>query len=395
MAAASSASGSKGASAAVYDIGPISFPMRTSDPFLFAVYHKDMYPAGDEKMQAPRRGDGADFNPSAPYRMYHGERIPGFPQHPHRGFETITYVMEGTVDHTDSLGSAGRYGDGDMQFMTAGAGCVHGEMFPLVHKDKPNTLRLMQLWLNLPARGKMAPPGYKMFWAERMVKVPGTAGAEATVVVGRLGDAVSAGDAPEHSWARDPEHDVGVFWIALPPGGSSFTLPPAAGGASTKRSLHLVEAGRSSVAIGGQRMPGPVQMLARGDAEVKIVNGDPEAEAQVLVLQGKPIGEPVAQRGPFVMNTEAEIAQAFRDYRATQFGGWPWDEDAVVFPRSQGRFAQHIVRDADGSKRKVTEHPPGSADAAIASRGGAASAASESAGASASGGAGAAAKEEL
>lgn len=225
-----------------------------------------------------------------------------------------------------------------------------------------------------------------------MVKVAGTAGAEATVVVGRLGDAVSAGDAPEHSWAADPEHDVGVFWIALPPGGSSFTLPPAAGGACTKRSLHLVEAGRHSVVVGGQRMPGPVQMLARGDAEVKIVNADPEAVAQLLVLQGKPIAEPVAQRGPFVMNTEAEIAQAFRDYRATQFGGWPWDEDAVVFPRSQGRFAQHVVRDADGSKRNVTEHPPGTAAAADAAD---SSSGAESAGAAASGGAGAAAKEEL
>lgn len=198
------------------------------------------------------------------------------------------------------------------------------------------------------------------------MKVAGTAGAEATVVVGRLGDAVSAGDAPEHSWAADPEHDVGVFWIKLPPGGSSFTLPPAAGGASTKRSLHLVEAGRASVAIGGQHMPGPVQMLARGDAEVRIVNGDPEAEAQLLVLQGRPISEPVAQRGPFVMNTEAEIAQAFRDYRATQFGGWPWEEDAVVFPRSQGRFAQHMVRGEDGAKKKLVEYPPGAAAGASA-----------------------------
>ena len=100
----------------------LGFPFRTLDPFLFCVYHKDLYPAGDELMRAPRRGNGADFDPSAPYRMYHGDRIPGFPQHPHRGFETVTATLEGIVDHTDSMGSAGRYGHGDLQWMTAGKG---------------------------------------------------------------------------------------------------------------------------------------------------------------------------------------------------------------------------------------------------------------------------------
>ena len=137
---------------AVKKVERLSFPFQTPDPFLFAVYHDDKYPPGDGQMRAPRRGDGADFNPSAEYRMYHGERVPGFPQHPHRGFETITATMEGLVDHTDSVGNAGRYGQGDVQWMTAGKGIVHGEMFPLVNDDAPNPLRLFQIWLNLPAR---------------------------------------------------------------------------------------------------------------------------------------------------------------------------------------------------------------------------------------------------
>ena len=96
-------------------------PLDTPDPFLFCVYHYDNYPAGDKDMQAPKRGNGADFNPNAPYRMYHGDRVPGFPQHPHRGFETITATITGLIDHTDSLGNAGRYGDGDLCWMTAGS----------------------------------------------------------------------------------------------------------------------------------------------------------------------------------------------------------------------------------------------------------------------------------
>jgi redox-sensitive bicupin YhaK (pirin superfamily) len=123
---------------------------------------------GDGKMQAPRRGNGADFDPRSPYRMYHGDRIPGFPQHPHRGFETVTATMEGTIDHTDSVGNAGRYGHGDLQWMTAGKGVVHGEMFPLVNDKSPNTLRLFQIWLNLPRVNKMVDPAFAMVTYKQM-----------------------------------------------------------------------------------------------------------------------------------------------------------------------------------------------------------------------------------
>ena len=116
-------------------------PMPTVDPFLFCVYHKDKYPSGNSAMEAPRVGNGMDFNPSAAYRMYHGEKIPGFPQHPHRGFETITATIEGLIDHADSVGNAGRYGMGDVQWMTAGGGVVHSEMFPLIHQEQDNPTR--------------------------------------------------------------------------------------------------------------------------------------------------------------------------------------------------------------------------------------------------------------
>ena len=102
-------------------------PMPTLDPFLFCVYHKDQYPPGsnNNRMEAPFPGNGADFNDAAPYRMYHGNLVPGFPQHPHRGFETITATIDGIVDHADSVGNAGRYGMGDVQWMTdGGAGRV-------------------------------------------------------------------------------------------------------------------------------------------------------------------------------------------------------------------------------------------------------------------------------
>jgi hypothetical protein len=127
-------------------------PMPTLDPFLFCVYHKDHYPPGNAAMEAPVTGNGQDFNPSADYRMYHGETIPGFPSHPHRGFETITATVDGIIDHADSVGNAGRYGVGDVQWMTAGGGVVHSETFPLLKQKEDNRCRFFQIWLNLPAK---------------------------------------------------------------------------------------------------------------------------------------------------------------------------------------------------------------------------------------------------
>jgi redox-sensitive bicupin YhaK (pirin superfamily) len=293
--------------------------MSVPDPFLFCVFHLDRYPAGHaDHMFAPRRGNGSDFDWSQPYRLYHGSRVPGFPRHPHRGFETLTIVLRGLVDHADSLGSSGRYGEGDMQWLTAAAGVQHQEMFPLVRTDAPNTLHLYQLWLNLPAASKLSPPGYAMQWAETVKRVDGEGGAHALVYAGALGGATGC-PPPPHSWAAEPGADVGAFVVRLPPG-SAFTLPPAAGGDGTAR-VALVTLG-AGVEVEGEATPRRARVALRGGAPARLHNAAAE-DAEVLCLQGRPIGEPVAQRGPFVMNTAAELRRAMMDYQATEFGGWP------------------------------------------------------------------------
>ena len=127
---------------AIYSIVPIEFRLDLKDPFIFCAHHIDHYPRGD-----------AHMGPLTPaleeeYNMYYGEVVPGFPEHPHTGFETISIVENGTVDHFDSLGNAGRYADGDVQWLTTGSGVQHCEMFPLVHEDRDNPLELFQIWFN-------------------------------------------------------------------------------------------------------------------------------------------------------------------------------------------------------------------------------------------------------
>src|SRR5690349_1183030 len=156
--------------------------------------------------------------------MYHGEVVPGFPQHPHRGFETVTIVRRGLIDHSDSLGAAARFGGGDVQWLTAGRGIVHSEMFPLVERAAPNPLELFQIWLNLPRADKLVAPYFTMLWHEK-IPVVRDGGTEIQVVAGRLGDAQPLAP-PPNSWAARPDADLAIWTIKMQPG-ARWTLPAA------------------------------------------------------------------------------------------------------------------------------------------------------------------------
>jgi redox-sensitive bicupin YhaK (pirin superfamily) len=330
----------------ITNIKPLGFTWETSDPFLFCVHHLDHYPAGNDQLgpsaSLAGRNLGQDFTVKDGWRMYHGETIPGFPEHPHRGFETVTVVLNGFVDHSDSHGAAGRYGNGDVQWMTAGAGLQHAEMFPLLNQNAPNPLELFQIWLNLPKARKFARPHYAMLWAEDIPVYTETdangRSIEATVIAGKIGDVTAPDPAPD-SWAADAENEVGIWLIKLE-ANAQWTLPAAS--LEVNRSLYFYRGSQIDVAGIRVMQYHAVELLA--DQPVIIENnGD---DAFLLLLQGRPISEPVVQHGPFVMNTIAEIQQAFSDYRRTQFGGWPWSRSDNVHPRARGRFAKY----ADGTE---------------------------------------------
>jgi redox-sensitive bicupin YhaK (pirin superfamily) len=315
-------------------IRPLSFQWEPQNPFLFSVHHEDFYPEGNEEMgpkeSTADRVTGNDFTVKNGYRMYHGERIPGFPGHPHRGFETLTVVRKGFVDHSDSAGGAGRYGAGDLQWMTAGKGLLHSEMFPLINKEQPNTLEIFQIWLNLPKENKMKEADYKMFWKEDVPHFEKN-GVQVEVLAGSLFDH-SSPTPPENSWAHNKENYVGVYHFEMPKN-SEIIVPKTAAGIN--RTIYFYKGNELLVADEKIEKYHAIDVEPAEDISLKTSN----SEAKILILQGRPIDEPVVQHGPFVMNTESEIQNAFAEYRATQFGGWPFDTYEKVHPREKGRFA--------------------------------------------------------
>lgn len=330
----------------------------TIDPFLFCAHHLDAYPAsnGDLAPDADLDGRdlGQDFSGKDGWNLYHGRDVPGFPVHPHRGFETVTYVRSGIIDHADSLGATARFGRGDTQWLTAGAGIQHSEMFPLLDDDGPNPLELFQIWLNLPADDKFVDPHFTMFWDRQIPKLRVAEGdgpaVEVTVVAGRLAGADDPLPPPPASWAARTEADVAIWHVHLDPG-SAWTMPAAAG-PDTVRTLYVFDGDGLRIAGHGGAIGPNTGVLVDADRALELSS---EAGAEVLVLQGRPIGEPVARYGPFVMTTEDQIRQAFADYQATQFGGWPWDADDPNHGHQDRRFAVHAdgrtedAEPADGS----------------------------------------------
>ncbi len=323
----------------------------TMDPFLFCAHHRDAFPAsngelGVKAVELEHRNIGSDFSDKDGFNMYHGNPVPGFPGHPHRGFETVTLVLEGYVDHADSLGASARFGNGDVQWLTAGKGIMHSEMWPLIHEDKPNPAEAFQVWLNLPAASKFADPHFTMFWNERIPRLShvdaGGKRTDVAVVAGALEGADQPLAPPPESWAADPAHDLAIWTITLEPG-ARWTMPAARNPKARRMFYWFIGSG---LQLATETLDGHGAYELAVNQPVEIVNTGSEV-AECLVLQGVPIGERVAQYGPFVMNTEQEILQAMNDFRRTQFGGWPWQQNDPVFGPEPRRFARRPGASAD------------------------------------------------
>ncbi len=225
--------------------------------------------------------------------------LAGFPSHPHRGFETVTYMLDGHMQHQDSGGNTGDLGPGDVQWMTAARGLIHSEM----PQQSEGRMRGFQLWLNLPAKEKMQPPAYRDIPA---AAVPTVAidGGQVKIIAGRFGATQGA----VHGGTTDPQ-----YWDVMLEPGAVFEgdLP-----AQHNAFLYAYE---GEAVVGEEKKALPHRaagLLSTGD-RVRIEAG--AKGARVLVLAGKPLGEPVVQYGPFVMNTREEIEQAIADYQAGEF----------------------------------------------------------------------------
>lgn len=327
----------------------IDFQWEMENPFIFCAHHKDAYPKGNENQEPitslTGRQLGEDFAIKDGFRMYHGTKVPGFPMHPHRGFETVTIVKKGFVDHHDSVGASGRYGNGDVQWLTTGSGCQHAEMFPLVSMEEENPLELFQIWLNLQAKDKFTKPAYKMLWAEDIPEI--TVGddygpkAKVTVIAGSYNDVKGLEPNPA-SYASNPQGHVNILMIDMDP--YSEVVFPAVS-KTLVRNLYYYE-GKGNITIGSDSIRSSTRIKLDGNERIEVTNGS--SPAYMILLEAEPINEPVVSYGPFVMNTEQEIRNAFSDYQHTRFGGWPWNRPDPISPRNAGRYAKYM----DGTSEK-------------------------------------------
>lgn len=233
----------------------------------------------------------------------------GAPEHPHRGFETVTYMLSGDMEHRDSGGHAGRLRSGDVQWMTAGAGVVHAEMPSRDFLRDGGQMHAFQLWVNLPKRDKMMNPRYQ--------EVPGSQIPKATSADGLVMVSVIAGEALGEKAVIETRTPIIYLHYRIEPGGAATQQVPSAYNAFA----YVVE-GEGLFGPEAERVEdGQMVLFAQDGDEVRIENpADAKATLNVLLIAGVPLNEPVARYGPFVMNTQAEIRQAIEDYRLGKMG---------------------------------------------------------------------------
>jgi redox-sensitive bicupin YhaK (pirin superfamily) len=241
---------------------------------------------------------------AGPARFNPTDRRRGVGEHPHRGFETVTIVYEGEVEHHDSAGNGGRIGPGDVQWMTAASGILHEEYHSPDFARNGGTFEVAQLWVNLPARSKMAPPGYQTLLNQDIpaVNLPGDAGVLRVI----------AGEFEGHKGPARTFTPINVWDVRLS-AGAHIDLPAPDG-----HGLALVVLqGKVRVNDSETANADEVVVFERGQGGISI---DANSESKILLLSGEPLNEPMAGHGPFVMNTYEEIQQAFADYHRGRLG---------------------------------------------------------------------------
>ena len=256
----------------------------------------------------------SDFDPfllldeMGPMEVAPGE-AKGAPDHPHRGFETVTYLLSGEMEHKDSSGHTGRLRSGDVQWMTAGSGVVHAEMPSAEFMRTGGRMHGFQLWVNLPQRDKMIKPRYQ--------EIPSTQIPKATSADGLVNVSVIAGEAMGAKAVIETLTPIIYLHYRLEPGGVATQRVPK----NYNAFAYVVEGAGLFGAESERGADGQMVMFAPDGDEVRIENpADAKPALEVLLIAGLPLNEPIARYGPFVMNTESEIHQAFEDYRLGRMG---------------------------------------------------------------------------
>lgn len=323
----------------------------TEDPFVFVSHHKDDYPKGNAQQAPPLehiagRNLGRDYKQLFGFRMYNGKVVPGFPMHAHWGYETITVPEVGFIDHFDSFGNQGRYGFGDVQWVSAGSMYLHDEMYPLAYDDRPNPNNITQIMLNLPLKDKGSPPEVRMMWSENIPVVEkkddNGNGYSVKIIAGSF-DGVDALPPNDISWASRKEHHVTILLIRMSPG-SEIILPAVS--STMNRNLYFVDG--TTVKINDAEYEYSQRLKLRGDESITLVNGD--ADGVFWLLEGEPINEKMASFGPIILDNDKNVREALNHIRENEFDNWPWDLIDKFHPKGTERF----IRYSDGRE----ERPP-------------------------------------
>lgn len=313
----------------------------TEDPFIFVSHHEDDYPPGNRQQAPPLReisgrNLGRDYQVKLGFRMYHGKVVPGFPMHAHWGYETLTVPEIGYIDHFDTERIEGRFGFGDVQWVSASSKYEHCEMYPLADQENRNPNDITQIMINLPLEMKNKGNQVTTVWKNDVPTAHGN-GWDAEVFCGDFENASS--ESPNEISYAKRTNGVRIIRITMSPG-SKMTIDAAAEGAT--RSLYFIS-GKDAKVL-GETVEYYNRLKFSNTKEIDIVNG--EERSVFWLLEGKPIGQKMASFGPVTLGDLREVRKGLDEIRRNEFLEWPWD----VIDKAQPLGTERFIRYPDGTE---------------------------------------------